>query len=177
MSSWFRKRLTYANVVATMALFIALATGGAYATHENIFSSDIVDGEVKTADIANGAITTAKVGTGQIGSSKIPVGGVNGDDIRNGNVGSIDIAGDAVTASKIGTLIVRTNGGTGEASATCNSGETLIAGGGNAFNNGFVPLGSSEPIPVIGTNEFVSWNVVSTDPNAGVQARVVCLLP
>ena len=46
-----RSRLTYANVVSTVALFLVLTGGVAYAA-DTIFSSDIVDGEVKAEDIA-----------------------------------------------------------------------------------------------------------------------------
>ncbi len=45
-------RLTYANIVATLALVVAVAGGTAYAAN-TVFSSDIVDGEVKTADVRN----------------------------------------------------------------------------------------------------------------------------
>lgn len=48
-----RSRLTYANVTASIALFVALGGTGAWATHEVILSSDIVNGEVKTPDLAN----------------------------------------------------------------------------------------------------------------------------
>jgi hypothetical protein len=52
------RRLTYANVMATVAVIIAL-TGGAYvafALEENsVFSRHIVDGHVKTHDLADGA--------------------------------------------------------------------------------------------------------------------------
>ena len=47
MTRRIRPRLTYANVVSGLALFVALATGGAYAAN-TVFSADIVDGEVKT---------------------------------------------------------------------------------------------------------------------------------
>ena len=55
----FRPRLTYANVVATLALFVALG-GGAYAAvtigpsniqNDAVRSRHIKDGEVKNADL------------------------------------------------------------------------------------------------------------------------------
>jgi hypothetical protein len=55
-----RSRITYANVVATLALFVAVGTGGAYAAN-TVFSSDIVDGEVKSVDIGDGEIKSADV--------------------------------------------------------------------------------------------------------------------
>ena len=52
-------RLTYANVVATIALVIAVGGGAAYAAN-TVFSTDIVDGEVKTADIATNAVRSTR---------------------------------------------------------------------------------------------------------------------
>ena len=54
------RRLSYANVVATLALFVAVGTGGAYAA-KTVFSSDIADGEVKSVDIANNSIDSGDV--------------------------------------------------------------------------------------------------------------------
>ena len=53
-----RGRLTYANVMATLAFVIAVAGGTAYAAN-TVFSTDIVNGEVNAADIATGAVNAA----------------------------------------------------------------------------------------------------------------------
>ena len=45
-----RKHLSYANVMATLAFLIAVAGGTAYAAN-TVFSTDIVNGEVKSVDI------------------------------------------------------------------------------------------------------------------------------
>ncbi len=55
-----RSRLTYANVMSTIAVFVALATGTAYAAN-TVFSTDIVDGQVKSVDVGNGEILSADV--------------------------------------------------------------------------------------------------------------------
>jgi hypothetical protein len=63
-------RLTYANVVATIALVIAVGGGVAYAAN-TVFSTDIVDGEVKTADIATNAVRSTKIAPKQIQSGDV----------------------------------------------------------------------------------------------------------
>ena len=65
-----RERLTYANVVSTLCLFGLLAGGTAYAA-DTVFSTDIVDGQVKTVDLANGAVAVAKLADGSITGDKI----------------------------------------------------------------------------------------------------------
>jgi hypothetical protein len=80
-----RTHLTYANVISSLCLVLILGGGAAYAA-DTVFSSDIVDGEVKGADI----------GTNEVRSSDVR------DDTRsNGGLTSADIAPDAIGASEI----------------------------------------------------------------------------
>ena len=60
-----RKRLTYANVMSTLAALFALGGGVAYAAN-TIASSEIIDGEVKTPDLAANAVNSAKIADGQV---------------------------------------------------------------------------------------------------------------
>jgi hypothetical protein len=59
-----RSKLTYANVVATLALFIALG-GSSYAaislSNNSVKSKHIAEGAVKRSDIGKGAVNSAKV--------------------------------------------------------------------------------------------------------------------
>jgi hypothetical protein len=80
-----RGRLSYANVIATLALFFAL-TGGAMATGKYLTTTDpitsgdlagstygspvIAAGKVTTGKILDGAVTTGKIADGAITSSK-----------------------------------------------------------------------------------------------------------
>ena len=67
MRKRFRKRLSYANVIATLALFIALG-GSAWAISANsVGSHQIKPGGVKNSDIANSAVTSKKVANHSLG--------------------------------------------------------------------------------------------------------------
>ncbi len=59
-----RSHLTYANVMATLAVFLVLG-GGAYAAFHlpknSVRSRNIVNGQVKTPDLATGAVTGPKL--------------------------------------------------------------------------------------------------------------------
>jgi hypothetical protein len=105
-----RARLTYANVVATLALFIAVSTGGAYAANtigssdvidESLLSQDIKNGEVKTADIGADAMTSSKLANGSVQNSDLGPDAVTTSKIKAGSVGTTDIADNAVLTGKI----------------------------------------------------------------------------
>lgn len=83
-------RLTYANVVATLALFLALSTGVAYAANEWT-GDNIVDGSLTGLDIAPDSL----------GTNKIKDENLTAIDLAPNSVGSSEIATDAVGASEI----------------------------------------------------------------------------
>jgi hypothetical protein len=93
-----RARLTYANVVATLALVIAIAGGTAYAAN-TVFSSDIVNGEVKTADISD--------------ANGVRSADVRNDNLTGGGLGSVDIANDSLSGLDIAeSTLQNVNAGT-----------------------------------------------------------------
>jgi hypothetical protein len=77
---WLRGRLTYANVMATIAAFGVLAGAGAYAASKigphdiarnAVRSRHIKARNVRTSDLANGAVASAKVADDSLGPDKI----------------------------------------------------------------------------------------------------------
>ena len=98
-----RSRLTYANVVSTVTLLLVLTGGVAYAA-DTVFSSDIVDGEVKAEDIATAAVRTQELGTNQIRSAD-----VRDDTLAGGGLTGADIALDTLTSDEIAENTVHTN--------------------------------------------------------------------
>lgn len=79
-----RKRWTYANVASSIALFAALATGGAYA-----------HGQIYTADIRDDAVTGNKISPKAFLSSDIETLGVGGTrqfEIGSSAIGSTELA-------------------------------------------------------------------------------------
>jgi hypothetical protein len=97
-----RPRITYANVVASLALFISLG-GGAYAAtnlpKNSVGSPQIKDGSVRGADLANNAVTSAKVKDGSLLSADFKAGqlhaGAQGRTGAQGPVGPKGPAGPA----------------------------------------------------------------------------------
>jgi hypothetical protein len=103
-----RPRSAY-DVMAALALFVAISTGGAYAAN-TVFSTDIVDGEVKTADLANAGVTNGKLAPNAVTTGKVADNNITATDIANtgnlgpaeiGGLGSADIADNSLTGADI----------------------------------------------------------------------------
>ena len=95
-----RRRLSYANVVATLALVIAIAGGTAYAAN-TVFSSDIVNGEVKSVDIGTGQIRTPDIGASQVDSAKVTDASITSLDLATNSVGTEEISNGAVGVNEV----------------------------------------------------------------------------
>jgi hypothetical protein len=89
-----KNRLSYANIVSTLALVLAvMATGGGVAyAHGMIGTSDIINGAVTTSKLAGGAVSTKKLKNGAVKRGKIADGAVNRPKIANGAVSKPKLA-------------------------------------------------------------------------------------
>ena len=63
-----RPHLTYANVMATLALFVALG-GSSYAAL-NIRSSDVVNNSLRSEDVRNNELTGRDIKNGRLGGRR-----------------------------------------------------------------------------------------------------------
>ena len=95
-----RSKLTFANVAASLALFLSLSTGAAYAAN-TVFSTDIVNGEVKTVDLANSAVTGGKIAANSVSTGKLANSAVTSTKIVNLAVQNADLHANAVNSPKI----------------------------------------------------------------------------
>lgn len=82
-----RRHLTYANVMATLAIFIVLG-GGAYAAIK------IPKNSVGSKQLKKNAVITKKIHNNAVVSSKIKPNAVTGGDIKEGTLGTIPRASD-----------------------------------------------------------------------------------
>lgn len=99
-------RLTYANVVATVALFLSLCGGAAVAAN-TIRSGDIAPGAVQTADVHQRAITSGKLAVGAVRGNQIAPRSVGSSQIAPGSIGRSEIAPDAIGTSEIAPGSIR----------------------------------------------------------------------
>jgi hypothetical protein len=78
------ERPSPALIVACIALVVAL--GPAVHAANTVFSSDIVDGEVKTADLADQAVTFAKMAPNSVRSANVVDQSLTAADFKGANV-------------------------------------------------------------------------------------------
>jgi hypothetical protein len=91
-----RGRLTFANVTAALALFIALG-GTSYAAAVNsIGSAEIRTGAVGKSEIRTGGVGKSEIRTGAVSASELRRNGVGPSEVRAGAVGPTELRNDAV---------------------------------------------------------------------------------
>lgn len=84
MLAAFRRRLSYANVVASIALFVALG-GTSYAAIK-ITGSNVRDGSLTGRDIKNSSIAGADIKNSSIASADIKDGSLVKQDFKSGEL-------------------------------------------------------------------------------------------
>ena len=89
-------RLTYANVVSTLALFLVLTGGAAYAAHRYLTRKS-----VGTPQLKSNAVTTAKIKANAVTTRKIKKIAVSSEKLKEGAVTTEKLLDEAVTGDKI----------------------------------------------------------------------------
>jgi hypothetical protein len=113
-----RQRLSYANVIATVALFFAL-TGGAMAAGKYITATDpitsgdlagstygspfIASGQVSSAKIADGAITSSKFNAAALAPNADRLDGLDSSQFVRGKLDYADVSKDGTVWASRGT--------------------------------------------------------------------------
>jgi hypothetical protein len=109
-----RPRFTYANVVATIALFVAVSGASAFAT------TQLAKNSVGSRQLKSKSVTTGKIALNAVNGTKVANGSLTGADINLSQLGTVPSAVSAGSAGNANTV--------GGHSAACPSGTTLIRG-------------------------------------------------
>jgi len=106
-----RTRLTYANVMSSIAVFLVLGGATAFAA-ATIGTGDIKAGAIKTGKIAkeavkagklgNGAVKTEKIADAAVTTPKLADNAVTGAKVDEASLGEVPNAANAANAAKIG---------------------------------------------------------------------------
>lgn len=89
-----RKRLTYANVMSSLAVFLVLGGATAFAASK-ITSKQLAANSVTTAKIKKSSVTTSKIKDNSITTSKVANGAITGAKLNLGSVGKVPSAVNA----------------------------------------------------------------------------------
>jgi hypothetical protein len=107
----FRPRLTFANVIASLALFIALG-GAAVAAglpKASVGKAQLKNGAVTAKALAKKAVTSGKISPKAVTAGKLGPNAVLPGNLGAGVISTSKIAAAAVTAEKIKNNVVTTN--------------------------------------------------------------------
>jgi hypothetical protein len=129
-----RPRVTYANVTASLALFIALG-GGAYA------ATALPSNSVGPRQLKKSAVERAKIKNNAVNGAKVLENSLTGDDIKESTLKKVpaaalaDTATHATTATALDKLTYKAVAGVvaagvgNNATAGCDAGQHAVGGG------------------------------------------------
>ena len=95
-----RKRLTYANVMSSIAVFLVLGGASAYAA-KKIGSNEIKGNSITTGKIKREAVATAKIKNAAVKTNKLANEAVTSAKLDDDAVTTPKIVNDAVTGAKV----------------------------------------------------------------------------
>ncbi len=130
-----RKRITYANVMSSIAVFLVLGGASAYAA-KKIGSNEIKGNSITTGKIKKNAITTSKIKNNAVTTAKIKNGAVTGAKVNLSTLGTVpnanhantaDSANTAAKTSQIGNIFYTANEGSAKTTILSLAGLTITA--------------------------------------------------
>lgn len=98
-----RKRITYANVMSSIAVFLVLGGASAYAA-KKIGSNEIKGNSITTGKIKKEAVSASKIKKNAVTTAKIANGAVTGAKLNLGSVGTVPSATHANSADNANTV-------------------------------------------------------------------------
>jgi hypothetical protein len=193
-------RLTYTNVTATIALFVAL--GGTSYAAATISGRDIRTGTVTGSDLRNESVTGRDIDNSTLAGGDFRNASVTSSDVDDESLRAADVGAGAAPAGPPGlrgpagsaqSTIRRTNeialtlGATEAAVATCAPGEVAVGGGAghDAAPTDFVTVLSDEPLAADGSppsdgERATKWRAIGNNavfgglPLAHMRVYVLC---
>lgn len=192
MLSTFRSWVTYANVMATLALFIALG-GSSYAAlsvtgrdvkNSSLTGSDVKNSSLTTSDVRNGSLLSADFKAGQLPSGPQGPAGPEGPRGTTGATGSPGLSGlERVFVSGPSNNSISPK----QVTATCPAGKVAIGGGYDLSGgkpvstspNGLSQIVADVVLPssasvIPGTVTVEAWEANTTSDTWGVSAVAMC---
>jgi hypothetical protein len=165
-----RNRLTYANVMSSIAVFLVLGGATAFAASK-IGAKQLQSNSVTTAKIKKNAVTNAKIKKDAVTGAKVKDQSLTGSDINLGTLGKVPSAASADNATNLTGFKVFSgrganesvtpllNTGQFEVVGLCDPAGTLVVPG---FENGYNTR-HGEAIGIINRGQDNGWADTSDD--------------
>lgn len=115
-----RSRLTYANVMSSIAVFLVLGGATAFAATK-IGANEIKANSILTGKIKKEAVTTAKIKNEAVNTPKIKNNAVNGAKVDEASLGQVPSAKTSESASNVLWAVVNNPAGGGNATVVRSS--------------------------------------------------------
>lgn len=186
-----RTRLTYANVVATLALFLSLG-GGAYAA-ATIGASDIQSNAIRTGHIKNHEVRSADVRNHTLLGRDVANNSLTGADVRESSLGQVPSAAklDGKDPGQLGVNGLERVTGTSatdsnsskSANASCPAGKKTVGTGADIYggkSGGTNDVQTNVVIDRVGPNISLTTVIAqayedeSTNASWRVTANAIC---
>lgn len=169
-----RKRLTFANVVSCIALFLALGGATYAAKTSKVKTQDLANGAVTKPKLRNGAVTASKLRNRAVTGRKVAVGAIGTEQLAKASVRSEQLGGGVVTEAKIkagavsssklspsflAQLVREVSYANAESAVDSEGAKTVTAlcpSGKEAIGGGARVNGELEEVAVTGSNPFVA---------------------
>ncbi len=161
-----RSHLTYANVISSLALFLVLGGGAAFAASKMIGTNQLKAGSVRTGKIAKEAVTAAKIRDGAVTGTKLAPGAVSGDKLAPGAVGTDKLA-PAAQPTPVASMEVDADGTV--VSSTPGVSVLHFATGAYCVNLPFAAMGGA--VSTAGTAELKSSAQVTVPADKNCASR------
>jgi hypothetical protein len=101
-----RRRLSYANVMSTLAVFLVLVGGTALAAglrKNSVNSKTVKNNSLQSVDLKDGGVSGADVADGSLSGADLADSSLNGTDVADGSLKGADIADGSLTGADIAT--------------------------------------------------------------------------
>ena len=176
-----RDRLTFANAMSLVAVFVALGGSAWAVTANSIGSRQLKPNAVRTGDVAPDAITSAKVDDGSLlradfAASELPQGpqGAQGPQGPQGSQGPQGVQGPPGVSGYeiVQELTASNNVDAKDVTADCPSGKRALGGGayvnssGNVYQNIAIDLSAPIANAQIGTPTPEHWTAAAHEHTA-----------
>lgn len=195
-----RTRLTYANVMSSIAVFLVIGGGAAFAATQlppnSVGTPQIKRNAVKTGKVAFEAIRAGKLAKNAVSTNRLRDNAVTGAKVKESTLGTVP------DAEKLGgkdageylrspvrrveaiSAVTTASGQFRNVTASCPEGERAIGGGAmwtqlTGSPTGFNIIQGSRPVPFgEGTDTTTGWQATGISDNAAerqLRAYVLCI--